>query len=325
MNARSVALADVELATRRLAPFITTTPLVHSAWLSSSTKADVRLKLEAMQPTGSFKVRGAMNALLALRERHPSVTAVVTASAGNHGLALSWAAAQLGITVRVHLPASAPRAKCDALARFGSVMVPAPTYDEAELAGREDARASGLEYISPYNDPDIIAGAATIALEIFLARPEINALIAPVGGGGLLAGLAVVAKSLATPCLAIGAEVEASPVFTTSLKAGAITRVDVGASLADGLIGNLESGSMTFDLVRRLVDRVVLVSESSLETAMRDLVTHERIIAEPSSATGIAALQRNARDFERQHVGVVVTGRNVDWPVMRRVLAAQVD
>jgi threonine dehydratase len=312
--------ADVEAAAHRTAPFVTRTPATESAWLSATTKAQVIIKIESMQITGSFKARGAMNALLLLRERDPGVRAVVTASAGNHGHALAWAGARLGITTRVHIPAFAPQAKRDGLLRFGATLIESPTYDDAEARACEEARTTGVPYVSPYNDRDVIAGAGTVAIELLHEHPDLDVLVTPLGGGGLLAGTAIVAKARTPARGVIGAEVEASPAFTTALAKGRITTIGVGPSLADSLIGNIEPGSITFDLVARLVDRIALVAESSLESAMRGLVVHERLIAEGGAAAGVAALLQGALGLGGLRVGVILSGRNVDWPVLRRVL-----
>jgi threonine dehydratase len=320
VSADSLERRDVEAAARRIAPFVRRTPLIPSPWLSRAAAADVSIKLESMQATGSFKARGAMHALLALREREPGAGAVVTASAGNHGLALAWAARHLGFTVRVHLPSTAPQAKRDGLAALGAELIDAPTYDEAEARAREDARTSGLAYVSPYNDPDVIAGAGTVALEMLDDRPDLDVIVAPLGGGGLLAGTAIVAGAQSSPTATIGAEVEASPVFTTALANGRITEVAVRPTLADGLAGNLEPHSATFALVERLVDRVVLVNEASLAAAMRGLVMHERLIAEGAGATAVAAVLEGGLGLAGRRVGVIVSGRNVDWEVLQRVL-----
>ncbi len=161
-----VDLAAIEAAERRIRPLLAPTPMVSSSWLSDALGAEVWLKLENTQPTGSFKVRGALNALAALAARDRHVCAVVTASAGNHGLALAWAAAQIGIAVRVHLPVTAPRAKRDAIARLGATLVDAADYDAAEVGAREDAATSRMPYVSPYNDASVIAGAGTAAVEM---------------------------------------------------------------------------------------------------------------------------------------------------------------
>ena len=321
-SVETLTRADVEAAAKRIAPFVTRTPLVESAWLSAATKADVVIKLESVQVTGSFKARGAINALVALKEREPGSPVVVTASAGNHGVALAWAGRQLGIAVRVHVPACAPRAKREGLARMGASIVDAPDYDAAEAAAREDAQVSGVPYVSPYNDADVIAGAGTVALEMLADRPDLNVIVVPLGGGGLLSGVAIVAAAHAPVVGTVGVEAEASPVFTTSLAEGHITEVAVQATLADGLSGNLEPGSATFAMVERLVDGVALVSEGSIEMAMRGLVAEERLVAEGAGATAIGALLQGGLGLAGKHVGVILSGRNVDWAVLRRVLTS---
>src|ERR1039457_191571 len=182
-----VDLADVERAARRLAPFLSPTPFIASPWLSEATGADVYLKLEHVQTTGSFKTRGAANALLARRERDPILAAVVTASAGNHGMALAWAGRQFGISVRVHLPVKAPAAKRQALIRLGATLIDALTYDDAEIGARNDALTTGTPYISPYNDADVIAGAGTVAFEMLHAQPALDVTTVPLGAGRPLA------------------------------------------------------------------------------------------------------------------------------------------
>lgn len=316
-------IADVQAAARRLTSHRLAwhTPLVHSPWLSEITRADVWLKLEVAQNTGAFKVRGAANALACLRERGESLTTVVTASAGNHGGALAWAARQSGIRVRVHLPTSAPAAKRQALERLGAEVIPAPSYEAAESQAHDDAASTGMRYISPYNDPDVIAGAGTVALEMLTDQPGLQAFVVPVGGGGLLAGTAIVAHAAAPPRpITIGAEAEASPAFTAALAAGHIVTVDVASTLADGLAGNMEPDSATFDLVRDLVDQVALVAESSIHLAMRGLVVHERLIVEGAGATAVGALLQGGLDLAGRKVGVILSGRNVDASVLRGVL-----
>jgi threonine dehydratase len=278
----------------------------------------VWIKVESVQPGGSFKIRGALNALHALRLEHPDISTVVTASAGNHGTAMAIAARHFGLRLRVHLPATAPDAKRQGLLSQGAELVESADYDQAEIAGRADADKSGAPYISPYNHPDVIAGAGTVALEMLEDEPALCAIVVPLGGGGLLAGAALVARGHDRPVRVIGAEAESSPVFTTALAAGTITPVSVRDTLADGLAGNLEPGSQTFDLVRDLVDAVALVAESSIETAMRNLVYRERLIAEGAGATGVAALLQGGLDPGEGPVGVMLTGRNVDLSVLKR-------
>jgi threonine dehydratase len=312
---------DVQAAARRIAGFTWRTPIIRSPWLSSIAKAEVWLKLEIVQTTGSFKVRGAANALALLAERRPSVSGVVTASAGNHGLAIAWAARQLGLSARVFVPMTAPAVKKRQLQALGAELIEAPNYDEAENMARAEAQRTGLTWVSPYNDVDVMAGAGTIALEMFSDCPELDAVVVPLGGGGLLAATAVVARSLGREISVIGAEAEASPVFTTSLAAGQIVTVNVKPTLADGLAGNLEPGSRTFGLVANLADRVILVAESSIELAMRELIRRERLVAEGASATAVGALLQGGHGLAGRKVGIILSGRNVDAEVLERVFA----
>lgn len=310
---------DVEAAARRLR--VCRTPFLKSAWLSDRCQADVWIKLESVQPGGSFKIRGAFNALMQLRASHPGVNEVVTASAGNHGVAMSIAARELGIRLRVHVPKTAPEAKRKTLVANGAELIEQADYDEAERLARADAAESGTVYISPYNHPDVIAGAGTVALEMLEDKPDLDAIVVPLGGGGLLAGAALVASEHTRRIRVIGAEAEGSPVFTAALSEGHITTVPVRPTLADGLAGNMEPGSRTFEMVRDMVDAVALVAESSIETAMRSLVWRERLVAEGAGATGVGALLQGGLGLEGARVGVMVTGRNVDESVLRRILA----
>ena len=326
--------ADIETAARRLAGAragnagrVCRTPMLRSAWLSDRSRAvaggrikDVWIKVESMQPGGSFKIRGALNALHVLRAERPDVSTVVTASAGNHGAAMAIAARQFGLRLRVHLPVTAPDAKRLGLLAQGAELIESADYDQAESAARADAEASGAPYISPYNHPDVIAGAGTVALEMLEDEPSLSAIVVPLGGGGLLAGTALVARSHLRQVRVIGAEAESSPVFTTALAAGAITPVQVHDTLADGLAGNLEPASQTFDLIRDLVDAVALVAESSIETAMRNLVYRERLVVEGAGATGVAAILQGGLDSGDGAIGVMVTGRNIDMSVLKRIL-----
>ena len=309
---------DVVAASDRLAGHVWHTPLIRSAWLSGVTGADVWLKLEIVQATGSFKIRGALNALARLRVAQPDVDTVTTASAGNHGVALATAAAELGMTARVHLPATAPAPKRRALERLGAVILEAPTYDEAEQHARDEVSRGGVIFISAYSHSDVIAGAGTIAIEMIADRPELDTFIVPLGGGGLLSGTAIVARARAAEALIVGAEAEASPVFTAALAAGRPVNVDVRPTVADGLAGNMEPDSQTFELVRDLVDRVVRVPEPLIVRAMRDLVEHERLITEGAGATGVGALLQGGLDLVGRSVGVVLSGRNGDGSVFHR-------
>jgi threonine dehydratase len=309
-------LSHVFLARQRIAPFVRRTPLVHSPGLSAQTGVHVRLKLESLQVSNSFKARGAFNVAAARLERHAGQPAqedlLVTASAGNHGRALAHAAARLGVRLVVFTPANAPRAKLDHIARHGAdLRAVAPTYEDAERMAKEYAARSRVTYISPYSHPDVIAGAATVALEIIEDWPSVETIIVPVGGGGLISGIAVAARAVSPDIEVLGVEADASPAFFTSLAAGCITEVDVRPTIADGLAGNMDPDTITFDLVKRFVTRVLLVPERSIEEAVRALVSLDHVIAEGAGAVGVAALLEGVKTRGR-NVAVVISGSNID-------------
>jgi threonine dehydratase len=310
VSARAPDLHDIEAAAARIAAHVVRTPLVKSAWLSALTGGDVWLKLETMQPTGSFKIRGATNAIARLRETQPGVTSVTTASAGNHGTALAKAAAEFGVTVRVHLPATAPDVKKAALGRYGAVVLEAPDYDEAERRAHAEAASAGVTFISAYSHPDVIAGAGTVTLEMLEDQPGLDTLVVPLGGGGLLSGAAIVARARLRGATVIGAEAEASPVFTAALTAGRPVTVAVHDTVADGLAGNMEPDSQTFGLVRDLVDRVVAVPEPAIIQAMLKLETKEGLVAEGAAATAVGALLSAGVDLRGRTIGVILSGKN---------------
>jgi threonine dehydratase len=316
------SLPDVEAAATRIAGLIAPTPLVASPWLSELTGATVWLKLEIVQHTGSYKLRGAANALIQRRAQPWARPTVITASAGNHGQAVAYVARELGMRARVHLPATAPEAKRRSLERFGADIVPSPTYDDAEAAAHAEAARTGTPYLSPYNDADVIAGAGTVALEMLRQRPNLDTFIVPLGGGGLLSGTAVATRALAPKARIVGVEAEASPVFTAALKAGRPVLVDVHPTLADGLAGNMDLDTQTFPIVRDLVDEVRSMSEARIARAMRDLLREERLVAEGAGAMGVAAAMAGSLDLRGRVVGIIISGRNVDAATIDSVLAS---
>ncbi len=307
---------DVSQAQRRLAGRIPKTPLLPSAWLSSIADGTVHLKLESANPTGAFKIRGALNAALRLSEGIDSATTtIVTASAGNHGRAIALAAEQLGLPCVVFTPASAPEAKTNAIRRHGAVLhADCEDYDAAEWHARQFADAEGAVYISAYNHPDVIGGAGTIGLEILDALPQFDVVVVPLGGGGLASGIGLALKAAAPKATIVGVEVEASAPFTLSLEAGRITEITPRPSLADGLVGNLEPGSMTFSLVRQVVDYVVTVSEDEVARAMKGLAHEERLIVEGAGAVAVAAVMAGKATAHGQRAVAIVSGANVDLP-----------
>jgi threonine dehydratase len=305
---------DILLARKRIAPYIRRTPLLQSTWLSQLTGARVSLKLESLQRANSFKSRGAFNAVMSRLERPGGAPAqIVTASAGNHGRALAEAAETFHLPLVVFTPADAPRTKLDAIRRHGAdLRADGRDYDEAEVLAKAYAKATGAAFISAYNDADVIAGAGTVALEIFEDTADVDTLIVPIGGGGLVSGMATAAKAIAPDCSIVGVEVDASCAFQTSVRAGRLVDIVPGPTLADGLGGNPDPDTITFALIQRLVDRIVTVSEQHLSAAIAGLVEAEHLIAEGAGAAGVAALVGHRADVRGRRVAVIVTGSNID-------------
>ena len=308
---------DVLAARQRIRRFVDVTPLRRSAWLASAAGVPVWLKLECVQLTGSFKIRGALNAL----SRVAPGTHVVTASAGNHGRAIALAAEMLGMRATVFAPRDAPRAKLDAIERHGAELRETASYDEAEAAARSYAQETGRPYISPYNHADVIAGAGTIAIEIFEARPQVRTIVVPIGGAGLIGGVAIAARSLATGTRIVGVEAEASTAFSQSVRNGRITAIDPRPTLADGLAGNMDPDTITFDIVQRYVDEIVTVSEEELADGIRGLAGEEHVVAEGAGAAAPAAVRAGKVRGAGETVALV-TGSNIDLTRFRGVLNA---
>jgi threonine dehydratase len=282
----------------------------------------VFLKIESLQPARSFKIRGAMHALLRLEDAGSGrEMPIVTASAGNHGRAIAYAAETLGRRAVVFVPAAAPATKKTAIARHGVELHDEPAdYDAAEREARAYADREGALYVSPYNDVNVIAGAGTIALELLDELPAFDVLVVPLGGGGLASGLGIAIDHIAPHVTIVGVEAAASTPFSTGIARGGITTIDVSPSLADGLTGNLEPGSMTFDLVRRHVDRLVSVSEPDLTDAIRGLAGEEHLIAEGAGAAATAAVLRRSIVSPGQRAVVMLTGGNIDLSVLAAIV-----
>jgi threonine dehydratase len=310
------------LARQRIAPYVRRTPLTRSESLSRIAGADVLLKLESLQVQHSFKSRGAFNAVIALRERGGVAgRQLVTASAGNHGRALALAASTFELPLVVFTPADAPRTKLDAIRRLGATLrADGRDYDEAERMAKAFAKATGALFVSPYNDPDVIAGAATIAEEILEDAPDVDTIVVPVGGGGLISGVAAVAKAIAGSCRVIGVEAAASCAFQTSLRAGRLVEIVPGATLADGLGGNPDPETVTFALIQQLVDEIVTVSEDEIARAIVALADAEHLVVEGAGAVGVAALMAGRISRARRRVAILVTGSNIDLPKFAALL-----
>jgi threonine dehydratase len=300
---------EIPAAAARIRPFLRPTPLVDGGELGSL------LKVETVQPTGSFKVRGALAALTVL-EPHARV---VTASAGNHGLGVAFAASALGLEATVVVAEAASPAKLAALERFDAeLVVHGADYDGAEAHALELA-ADGRRYVSPYNDRAVIAGQGTVAVEILEEVPGPLTLVVPVSGGGLCAGIALWASGL-RDVRVVGVVPAASPAMKAALAAGRIVPVEVLPTIADGLAGNIEPGAVTFELVRDHVDDVVEVTEEEIESAIRYLASTCGLVAEGAGAAATAALLAGRVSPYGTRVAIV-SGRNISPEALTEILA----
>jgi len=313
-----IALADIAAAAERIADTLERTPLRLSEWLSTAD-SNVFCKLECVQPTSSYKIRGGLNAVIRASDDGSADEQLVTASAGNHGRAMAYAANIYQLPLVVFVPADAPRAKVDAIRRLGADLRPCASYDDAERQAKAFARAGGGRFISPYSHPDVIAGAGTVGVELVAQQPALDAVVVPIGGGGLVSGIGIALKALSPSTRIIGVEVAASSPFTKSLAAGHLVRIEVQPSLADGLTGNLDPETVTLDIVRQVVDEIVVVDESDLRAALAGVVTHEHLVIEGAAAAGPAALL-SGKVKPGANVAVVLTGANVDPDVLATVL-----
>lgn len=300
-----IPIGNIRAAAARIAPHVLRTPARRSEWLSPPD-ANVHLKLEIVQPTSSYKIRGAFNAALQVQGQR-----LVTASAGNHGRAMAYAARRLNLPLTVFIASTAPAAKIEPIRAAGADVRTCRDYDEAERAAKDYAAAGHGLFISPYSHPDVIAGAGTIGLELVEDFNRLDAVIVPVGGGGLISGIATAIKAVSPGTRVIGVEVAASCPFTKSLAAGRLVTIDVEPSLADGLTGNLDPDTMTLDIVREVVDQIVVVDEPHLRRALAGIIDHEHLVIEGAAAAGPAALLSGQIDA-RGDVAVVLTGANID-------------
>ena len=320
MNPAAVSFADIRAARRRLAGGVVVTPCPESIPLSEITGARIWCKLDNLQRTGSFKERGARNALLQLSSAQKK-RGVIAASAGNHALGLAYHGRLLGIPVTVVMPGHAPLIKVATCRRLGA-RVELHGRDFAEARTRADALAAaeGLAYIHGFDDPAIIAGQGTMALEILEQVKEADAIIAPIGGAGLIAGLAIAAKAVRPRIRIIGVESVATASFTAALRAGRPVAIPRRATLADGL-AVLRVGDNAFRLARPLLDRVVRVSEDTIALAILRMIELEKSVVEGAAAAPLAALLSGALpELRGKRVVLAVCGGNIDPAILSRVI-----
>ena len=310
---------DIDAARARIRPHVHETPLVASTRLGIAAGGiHLRLKCESMQRTGSFKARGALNAMMQLSHAEKA-RGVVTVSAGNHAQALAWAASLVGAECITVMPEGASKTKIEATQGYGGKVEVAPGEKSNAFKRAQEIAAEGRVLVHPFEDPRVMAGQGTVALEILEQYPEVQTVVIPIGGGGLIGGMSVALKSAKPDVRVIGVEPTGAPTMRRSLDAGAPQTIPV-STVADGLAAPMV-GEMTLDAARRFVDDVVLVTDEEILAALRDLLSYSKLVVEPAGAASVAALLTGKVAVDRgTNVVAVISGGNVDLERLKSLL-----
>jgi threonine dehydratase len=310
-------LKEIERAAERISGVASRTPLVESPTLSKLTGREVYLKLECFQPIKVFKIRGAYNKISRLEER-----AVVAASSGNHGIAVAYSSRLLGKKCTVVVPENAVREKADTIAEYGALVVRAGRYSaEREARARAIAEATRAAFVHPFNDPDVIAGQGTCGLEIMHQLDDIDSVLVPVGGGGLISGISTAVKSIRPKTKVYGVEPQGAPKLSEALRAKKVVAIPSPASIADGLIPSA-LGELTYQACAKYVDGCFTASEDGILKATRVMVRDARIYAEPSGAAPLVPLLSGQSGSLGKRVVLVVSGGNVSQELLAKLLSS---
>ena len=319
MNDLPITLAEVRDAAAAIAGAIAHSPVVASPALSELAGTEIHLKLETLHPTGSFKERGALAKLLALGASQ-RCSGVVAMSAGNHAQGVAYHARRLGIPATIVMPEDTPFIKIDRTEAFGAtVVLKGDSLITAREAADRLAREQGLVLVHPYDDPDVIAGQGTIGLELLSDLPDLDTLVAPIGGGGLISGIAVAAKALKPTIQIIGVQSTLYPSMYRLLRGEDPGPPAAAATLAEG-IAVKEPGRLTRQIVKALVSEIRLVDEVMLEGAVEILLERQKLVVEGAGAAGLAAVLSSPEEFRGRRVGIVVTGGNMDSRLLASIL-----
>jgi len=314
-----VTFVDVEEARERIKEQIYFSPLPYSETVSRMTGNRVFFKLENLQMTGSFKERGALNRLLTLSAKERN-RGVIAASAGNHGMALAFHSHRLDIAATIVMPVFAPLIKVSRVRQYGAqTVLCGDDYDSALTEALRQSQERSLTFVSAYNDPWIVAGQGTIGLELHEQNPDLDAVIVPVGGGGLIAGIALVLKTLNPRIKIIGVQSEAVPSMKSALADGAPVRLPPATTIADGIAVRCV-GDTPFALVKEFVDEIVTVSEGEIANAVLLLLEIEKTVAEGAAAVPLAALMNQKVMFTGKNIGLIVSGGNIDLNLIARII-----
>ena len=313
-----IDLQAIQEAAAAIAPHIYHTPLRPSYYFSEATGFDVYMKLENWQPTGSFKIRGAVNFAHSLMPRE-RLQGVVAWSAGNHALGVAYAARIHEMTATIFVPKNTPRSKLQKLSYFSVDVRTAATYEECERAGRKFAERENATILHPYDDWRTVAGQGTIGLEMREVMPELDAILVPVGGGGLISGIAIAVKSVDPDIRIIAVQSAASPSFQKSLRDKVCyEEFPVQHSIAEGLAGGI--GKIVYSLASKYIDEILNVDENKIRQAIADLIHHEQMIVEASGAATVAALDQIESVPRGSRVAVVISGGNLDPKLLREII-----
>jgi threonine dehydratase len=315
-----ITLEDVQAARARIRDRIYLSPCARSETLSRLTGTTALLKLDNLQMTGAYKERGALNKLLVMpaaeRER-----GLIAASAGNHAQAVAYHAGRLGVKATIVMPEATPIMKvANTRAHGARIVLHGANYDEAYAEARRLEHVEHLTFVHPFDDPDIIAGQGTVALEVLEQEPELDAIVVPVGGGGLVSGVAVAVKALRPGAKVIGVETEMLPCMLQAVEAGKPVTLEGANTIADG-IAVKRAGDLTLEHVKRYVDEIVTVSEEEIASAILYLLEREKTVVEGAGAVAVAALmQHKVRGLEGRRVVSVISGGNIDVNLVARVI-----
>jgi len=319
MVASEVTPADVERAAEGLRPYLSPTPLQYSRAFTDKARCHVHLKIESIQPIRAFKVRGALTKLI-LMTAEQRAAGVITASAGNHGMGVAYAAAAFNAPATVYVPEGANPFKVEAIRSLGARVVPAGrNYNGAYVEALAAQKESGATFVHAYDDADVVAGQGTIALELLADLDDFHTVLVPIGGGGLIGGIALYLKSQKPGIKVIGVEPSGADAMSRSLRAGSIVTLDRVSTIADGLAASAP-GKLTFELAQRHVDEVIVVEETQMLRAIRLLFEWEHLLAEPAGAAALAALLYHHRPAPNERVVVILSGGNVTDEVMLKAL-----
>jgi threonine dehydratase len=318
----SVDVDSVERAAADLRPYLEPTPLQHSQAFTSKAGCHVYLKVESIQPTRAFKVRGALTKLLRMG-REERAAGVITASAGNHGQGVAYAAQAFHVPATVYVPENANPLKVEAIKRLGARVMPSGrSYHDAAVEAARAQAVSGATFVHAFDDPDVIAGQGSIAVELLEQLSQFETLLVPVGGGGLISGIALYLKARRPSVRVLGIEPAGAAAMTRSLAAGELVTLDRVGTMADGLAASAP-GHLTLEIARRCVDRMILVEESEMLRAIRLFFEWEHLLAEPAGAAALAALLYHYAPEPSERVVVLLSGGNVTDDVMMRALKSR--